>query len=204
MACTRIDVCRRDALNDQPNYGMWAGVWVDGDFAAKRHLLTLAVPAVPKPKPRPNIIATQTYSGLCAVQPRRRTRRVGSLLCGRLTPAAAELVTSRASGHCEIMAPACLYQQHAVFSRCESTRTQPADLSPADGLVVCRNCLELIEATDRRTARKLGYLTAAHTDPARVQVYWRQRHWMLLNHFGQLINCDPAPTRRGGHFPQSA
>ena len=48
--------------------------------------------------------------------PGRRTR-VGALLTTPPPAAIAAPITARASGHCEIMAPACTYQQAVIFSR---------------------------------------------------------------------------------------
>lgn len=185
LTCPVLDRCRHDALRQEPTYGVWAGVWIDGDFAAKRHLFTGTAAARPVSASTSEPTVVQHNSNIATLPTIRRPRRVGPLSCGVLAPAAAELITARASGHCEIMAPACLYQQHAIYSRHGST--PHPNQSPADGIAVCHNCLELIEATDRATARRLGYLAPARLDPARIEVYWRQQHWVLLDHFGQLL-----------------
>lgn len=195
LTCPILESCREDALREEPAYGTWAGVWIDGDFTTKRHLFT-----APAAAPLFSVSAMETavvqHDSVVTTLPTvRRPRRVGPLSCGVLAPAAAELITARASGHCEIMAPACLYQQHAIYSR-HGAKPHP-NQSPADGIAVCCNCLELIEATDRATARRLGYLATARLDPARIEVYWRQQHWVLLDHFGQLLGASlPHHPRR--------
>ncbi|WP_181005725.1 WhiB family transcriptional regulator, partial [Mycobacterium marinum] len=38
-SCSSLQVCAGSALRHRPSYGMWAGVWINGDFTAKQHLL---------------------------------------------------------------------------------------------------------------------------------------------------------------------
>ena len=39
LTCPNLLQCSQSALRTQPSYGMWAGVWIDGDFPNKKHLL---------------------------------------------------------------------------------------------------------------------------------------------------------------------
>lgn len=112
---------------------------------------------------------------------------VGPLTVNTFTDEAAALITARAYGHCEIMAPACLYQQHALISRRSMSLTRGLLASPVAGLAACANCIELIEHTEQQTAMHLGYIAAARLDLAAHPVYWRQQHWVRLDHFGSLI-----------------
>jgi hypothetical protein len=154
---------------------MWAGVWIDHDLPAKRHLL----------RPAAALRGTATSS--------RNSRRVGALLINELPPAAAAMVTARASGHCEILAPACLLVQHLIFTRRPQGTPLPPD-SPAAALAACANCAELIEHTDPATAARYGYITDTRQPITSWPVYWRQRRWVTLDHFGQLINLSSQPS----------
>jgi hypothetical protein len=110
LSCPRLDRCRRETLTENRTFGMWAGVWIDHDLPDKRHLL--------KPGPRLRSRPPPT--------PSRRTR-VGTLPVNELPPNAAAMVTARASGHCEILAPACLLHQQLIFTRRPQGAAQPPD-----------------------------------------------------------------------------
>ncbi|OLT84737.1 hypothetical protein BKG58_15865 [Mycobacteroides abscessus subsp. abscessus] len=150
---------------------MWAGVWIDHDFETKRHLLALMPPQALLPRP--------------AGPP--PTPLVSALPVMNITTEAAALVAARASGHCEILAPACLLRQQLIFNRRIDLGHDcaPAD-SPAEALAVCENCADLIEHTDIHTAQQLGYITTAQHPSPSAPMFWRQRHWLLLDHFGRL------------------
>lgn len=151
---------------------MWAGVWIDNDFDAKRHLLE----------------RQGRERRLPHMQVPAAARLVSVLPVHNIAGAAAALVAARASGHCEIMAPACLLRQQLIFTRRQDLDV-PAE-SPAEALAACENCADLIEHTDLHTALQLGYVTAAgHPSPI-APVFWRQRRWVLLDHFGHLQPLD--------------
>jgi hypothetical protein len=179
LSCPRLDRCRRETLTENRTFGMWAGVWIDNDLPDKRHLL--------QPTPR---LRSYPPPG-----PTRRTR-VGALAVNELPPNAAAMVTARASGHCEILAPACLLHQHLIFTRRPQGAGQPPD-SPAAALAACHNCAELIEQTDPDTALRYGYITDNRQPITSWPVYWRQRRWVLLSHFGQLIDHNDQPAATG-------
>jgi hypothetical protein len=117
--------------------------------------------------------------------PGRRTC-VGTLLTS--APAAiAVQITARASGHCEVMAPACTYQQALIFFRRRRAAESPRRFSsPADGIAACRNCVDLIEHTDIPTALDLGYLVDARTPTSVSAVLWRQHRWVYLDIRGRI------------------
>ena len=144
LNCPNLLQCSQSALRTQPSYGMWAGVWIDGDFPNKKHLLGAhARPAADAKTPdRQPITPPDTPSGRHG-RPGRRIR-VGKLLTTSPRPAIAAQITARASGHCEIMAPACTYSQAAIFSRRRRANPRPL-ASPADAIAACHNCIELIE-----------------------------------------------------------
>lgn len=176
LSCPRLALCRTQTLEDTPQHGMWAGVWIDNDFPAKRPLLQ-----------RPGRVHRLPHLSAPDCAP-----LVSALPVLNITAAASALVTARASGHCEIMAPACLLRQQLIFNR-RGDLHAPAD-SPAEALAACENCADLIEHTDVHTALQLGYITsAAHPCPT-APVFWRQHRWVLLDHFGHLQSLAGART----------
>lgn len=179
LSCPRLQRCRTETLTEKRTFGMWAKVWIDHDLPAKRHLLQPATSLPNTATPR-----------------RRRTPRVGALPVNQLPPNAAAMVTARASGHCEILAPACLLVQHLIFTRRPQGSPLPPD-SPAAALAACTNCAELIEQTDPATAARYGYITTTRQPITSWPVYWRQRRWVTLGHFGQLIDLPSNPSTSG-------
>ncbi|WP_074243415.1 WhiB family transcriptional regulator [Mycobacteroides abscessus] len=182
LSCPRLALCRNQTLDDQPQHGMWAGVWIDGDFAAKSHLLR-----PPASHPRLPARTAPSAASLVSVLP-----------IMNVTASAAALVAVRASGHCEIMAPACLLRQQLIFTRRHDLGSAVSADSPAEAIAACENCADLIEHTDLHTALQLGYITSAeHPSPA-APVFWRQHRWVLLDHFGHLqpLTAAPAPLAR--------
>jgi hypothetical protein len=139
LSCPRLDRYRRETLSEKRTFGMWAGVWIDNDLAAKRHLL----------QPTPRLRS-------CAPPRPRRQTHVGPLPVNDLSPTALAMVTARASGHCEILAPACLLDQQLILTRRAQGAATPPD-SPASGLAACHKCAELIEQTDPHTALRLHH-----------------------------------------------
>ncbi|WP_193604283.1 WhiB family transcriptional regulator [Mycobacteroides abscessus] len=182
LSCPRLALCRRQTLDDQPQHGMWAGVWIDGDFRAKSHLLL--------PPPTHHRLPVRTAPVAAAL--------VSALPILNITPTAAALVAARASGHCEIMAPACLLRQQLIFTRRHDLGFERTADSPAEALAACENCADLIEHTDLHTALQLGYITSAEHPSGATPVFWRQHRWVLLDHFGHLqpLTATPAPLAR--------
>jgi hypothetical protein len=96
----------------------------------------------------------------------------------------AALITARSSGHCEVMAPGCTYQQHGIFSRRRRTGTPLG--SPADAIAACRNCVDLIEHTDLPTALDLGYVVDARSATSTTAMLWRHHRWSYFDTLGRL------------------
>lgn len=195
LQCPRRRDCAGSTLRSKPSYGMWAGIWINDDFASKQHLLLLDPPA-------PSVIEPTTHAA-DAPAPMTRARRprgtrrirVGSLLPATPPPAIAALITARASGHCEIMAPACTYQQAAIFSRRRRSVTLRDLASPADGIAACGNCIDLIEHTDIPTALDLGYLVDPRCTTSTTAMLWRQHRWVYLDTRGHIHDVNnPALT----------
>ncbi len=182
LSCPRLTLCRTQTLDDQPQHGMWAGVWIDNDFDAKSHLLH-----PPTEAPRLPSRTAPAPASLVSVLP-----------VLNVTAAAAALVAARASGHCEIMAPACLFRQQLIFTRRYDLGAGTAADSPAEALAACGNCADLIEHTDLHTALQLGYITTVEHPSPGAPVFWRQHRWVLLDHFGHLqpLTAAPMPLAR--------
>lgn len=124
--------------------------------------------------------------------PARRTC-VGTLLTAAPAPVAAQ-ITARASGHCEVMAPACTYQQTVIFlRRRRAAESHRRFTSPADGIAACRNCVDLIEHTDIPTALDLGYLVDPRTPTSVSPVLWRQHRWVYLDIRGRIHDAATSP-----------
>jgi hypothetical protein len=195
LQCPQRRDCARSTLRSKPTYGMWAGIWINDDFTSKQHLLLLDPPIPPVTEPTEH--ATDTPAPVTRAPRPSGTRRirVGTLLPVTPPPAIAALITARASGHCEIMAPACTYQQAAIFSRRRRSVTLRDLASPADGIAACHNCIDLIEHTDIPTAMDLGYLVDPRCTTSTTTMLWRQHRWVYLDTRGHIHDInDPALT----------
>lgn len=175
----RLHRCRAETLRENRTFGMWAGVWLDHDLPTKRHLL--------QPDTRLRSITAPAHT---------HTTRVGSLAINQLSSTAAAMVTARASRHCQILGPACLLHQELIFTRQNHAAATPIG-SPAPGLAACHNCAELIEQTQPNAALQYGYITTSRHPMTSWPVYRRQRRWVVLKHFGQLINLPSDPPASG-------
>ena len=173
---------------------MWAGVWINSDFDNKQHLLVGHAQPTPSRKPDEHQAITQA-AVTTGRQPRCGRRiRVGKLLIASPPPAIAAQITARASGNCEIMAPACTYQQAAIFSRRRRATRRPLG-SPADAIAACRNCIDLIEHTDIPTALDLGYIVDPRSTTSTTAMLWRQHRWVYLDTRGRIHDTgDPSLT----------
>ncbi|KMV22051.1 hypothetical protein ACT16_13045 [Mycobacterium heckeshornense] len=161
---------------------MWAGVCIDHDFPTKRRQLT--TPHNPR-----GLRTKRGRPGPSAA--------VQTLLVNQASPAAAALITARASAHCEILAPACHLTQQLIFTRRHHSLPTAQVSSPADRIAACEHCTELIEHTHIATTINLRYITTDHHSNATRPVYWRQQRWITLDHFGHLANQhQPATTAR--------
>lgn len=190
LACPSLLACSQSALRREPSYGMWAGVWIDGDFPTKRHLLGLATrpPADTKPLAHQPVTPSAAPVIRHALRPGRHVR-VKRLLITSPAPVIAERITARASGHCEIMAPACTYEQAVIFSRRRRQHPRPLG-SPADAIAACRNCIDLIEHTDIPTALDLGYNVDPRSTTSTTAMLWRQHRWVFPDTHGRLHDTN--------------
>lgn len=191
-SCPSLASCAAAALHNQPTHGMWAGIWIDGDFADNQRLLTLIAAGL-SPTPAPEPTAPQVVSP--TPHPPHRCgsrRRVGTLATATAEPAVAALITARSSGHCEVMAPGCTYQQATIFLRRRRGATTSL-CSPADAIAACLNCVDLIEHTDLPTALDLGYVVDPRSCTSTTAMLWRHHRWSYLDTRGRLRPSD-GPT----------
>lgn len=192
LQCPQRSDCARSTLQNKPSYGMWAGIWINNDFTSKQHLLLLDPPPPPAraAEPAEHADPAPVQKTRARVPRRARRLRVGRLLLASPPPATAALISARASAHCEIMAPACTYQQAAIFSRRRRNNTARDLTSPADGIAACHNCIDLIEHTDIPTAMDLGYLVDPRGTTSTTAVLWRQHRWVYLDTRGHLHDVN--------------
>lgn len=182
LSCPGLGDCATAARRDRPDYGTWAGIWINGDFTAKQHLLGSRNPA---PQPQPLVPQPPSVTPPRPVPDRARPSRVGRLCTTAPPPPVAALITARATGHCEIIAPGCTHQQAAIFARRRATPPTPLG-SPADYLAACHNCIDLIEHTATPTALDLGYIVDRRSCTSTVALLWRQHRWVYLDTRGRL------------------
>lgn len=192
LRCPQLSDCAAAALRNRPNYGMWAGVWIDGDLEDKQHLLgrntaaaSSATTATPQDPAGPSPHAPTAPPSARPRSRRQLVRRLHTQPPGVQIPA---LITARASGHCEIFATGCTYQQSAIFLRRHRPRGTTLG-SPADAIAACSNCIDMIEDTEVSTALDLGYLVDPRSPASRAPMLWRQHHWVYLDTRGNLCAC---------------
>jgi Transcription factor WhiB len=190
LRCPARQWCAGEALVVRPVFGMWAGIWIDRNFADVAHYLHAIAETAPAATPPPQT-ATVTAVPVCV--PAAPQRRVAIRVSADRTSVAA-LITARSSGHCEIMAPNCLLDSDGVCSRIR--RRSPSELrDPTAGYVACRRCRSVVTNMHRQLAHRLGYLVDARRDPAGVPFYWRLSRWMMLDSGGSAV---PAPDSLNG------
>lgn len=188
-ACPNLVLCSQSALSNRPTYGMWAGVWINDDFSAQQDVLAArAHLSAAEPADGPPDTPHEPTPSPPPIPPARRTR-VGKLLTAPPPAAISAQITARASGNCEIMAPACTYAQRAIFSR-RRRAVITAFITPADALAACLNCIDLIEHTDIPTALDLGYLVDPRSCMSTTAVLWRQHRWVHLDTRGRIHDVD--------------
>jgi hypothetical protein len=178
LACPARAWCAREALSAKASWGMWAGIWIDGNLADAAHYLRVIAedrPSATAPPPatvhriepprQPVVIARPANHGVAAV------------------------ITARSSGHCEILAPGCRLSLDTIACRLDSS-DEPADA--AAGYAVCRNCRAAVTRMEPQLRRRLGYTVDSPAATATVPFYWRQSHWMRLDPAGAAAPCPPA------------
>jgi Transcription factor WhiB len=191
LGCPARRWCAGQALRERPSWGLWAGVWIDGDIDKVADYLT-AIATAPTPAPTPRDadirptplplrprVVPPPWSGGVRVGPRG----------GRTSVRAALL--ARSSGHCEIMVAGCGLSADLVGSRVGSLSTAEPD-SPALAYVSCGCCAEALTGVDPRMARRLGYAGLTRVDAAVRPFLWRQARWVRFDMAGGMHEATAA------------
>jgi hypothetical protein len=172
LACPARSWCARQALGDHASWGMWAGIWIDGNLADIAPYLQAIAEAAP-PNPPPPV----TNAHRIEAPPRSPVIRPPA------THTVMATITARSSGHCEIMAPDCRLGLDAIASRIRGRCWQELP-DAAAGYAVCRTCQAVVTRMESRMSYQLGYIVDGPADAAAVPFYWRQNRWMLLDSAG--------------------
>lgn len=185
LGCPFRRWCAREALKWEPDWGMWAAVWINGDFDAVAHFFTAIATDTPLPRAhavdmtnvpdRPSPIPIPgSPTGVSCGPPARSTPKV--------------LVLARASGHCEIMSAGCTLSADTISSRLEDQASGDASTLFA----VCRQCANTLEQLDAHMAARVGYRVANSQVARAFPFLWRQTHRVLLGRDGSMRRVEDA------------
>jgi hypothetical protein len=178
LACPARSWCARQALRNRASWGMWAGIWIDGNHAeVARYLHAIAQPAPPRTPP----LATNTQ---CI-----EGARPSPVIPPPAKHTVAAVITARSSGHCEIMTPDCLLGLEVIASRLRGRCWQELP-DAAAGYAVCRSCQAAVGRMEPRLSYQLGYLVDNPANAATVPFYWRQSRWLRLDSAGGAAPCS--------------
>ena len=185
LACPARSWCARQALSDRAPWGMWAGIWIEGNLADAAPYLRAIADAAP-PAPPPPTAPASAANAQCIEAPRRPP-----VIQPPAKHAVAAVITARSSGHCEIMAPDCGLGLEAIASRIRGRCSQELP-DAAAGYAVCRSCQAAVARVEPRLSHQLGYLVDSPATAATAPFYWRQSRWMLLDSAGGAAPCSLA------------
>lgn len=176
LACPVRGWCAREALRTKASWGMWAGIWIDGEHRVAIDYLTSVATAPPPP------VALH--------------QQVGTLNCPApqqpYAPAApSALIRARASGHCEIMLDGCCYTGDVLLSRTTGD-PDPDPSTAAHGFLACAPCRSRLDQPARIATLELGYRAHSPADMYSTPFYWRQTRWAILDPGGQLQTAPHA------------
>lgn len=181
LQCPARRWCAQQALKHRASWGMWAGIWIDGELGDVAHHLR-AIAAAPAVPPQLHTVAPPGSQVLAAPPPRSRR---GDNAWVRAA------VTARSSGHCEILAPGCRYTNDRIASRVTGQAAHDADAA-SQLYIVCGACEMTLEQLEPAIACRLGYRIDTAQLPGRVPFYWRQHRWVLLDPSGRLRDAELA------------
>jgi hypothetical protein len=183
LACPVRSWCARQALREHASWGMWAGIWIDGNLADLAH--QLQVIAENKPPTTPPL-TTNLKPPNCIDAP-----SPPPVIRPPAKHTIAAVITARSSGHCEIMAPDCRLGLEAIASRIRG-RCRHELRDAADGYAVCRTCQSAVTRMEARLSHQLGYIVDSAASAATIPFYWRQSRWMRLDSAGGAAPCSLA------------
>ncbi|ULN44696.1 WhiB family transcriptional regulator (plasmid) [Mycolicibacterium crocinum] len=180
LACPVRGWCAREALRTRASWGMWAGVWIDGQHRDAIGYLRSVAAAPPTP-----VVLHRPNGMVDKVAPQRRYASA--------SPQA--LIAARSSGHCEVMLDGCRYSGDVLLSRV--TGCPDPDLpTAAHGFLACPPCQSRLEQPARIAVRELGYRLHSPTEALTAPFYWRQSGWAILDPGGQRHASIGARHRR--------
>jgi hypothetical protein len=180
LACPARAWCAREALRSKASWGLWAGVWIDGDHSAAIGYLRDVADAPPAPLPLR--VARSAPNAAAPQHPYAHA------------PAAA-LITARASGHCEVMLDGCRYTGDVLLSRITG-RPDPDSPTAAHGFLACDPCRSRLEQPGRIATLELGYRLHSPTEVYTTAFFWRQSRWAILDPGGRLHEPTVARSNR--------
>lgn len=186
LSCPVRTWCAQQALTWQACWGMWAGVWIDGqhsDAVPYLHAIAAGIPAPHQPRPEPPSAVTSPQP-----TPPVPLHRPPAAVRPRSTAA---IVLARSCGHCEVLTEQCRYTFDRLVSRWRGRR-HTENPSPAEVFAACTVCAELVAGLQPQLAAKAGYILDAGRDPATVPMRWRGTRWVLLGHDGWLTELTRA------------
>lgn len=170
---------------------MWAGIWIDGRFAAAAPLLRAitedgpASPCVPaRTTPPPRTLAPPP-AGLPHSSP------TGVHHTGKEEFPPRALIFARSEGYCEVMATDCRLVAQAIVPRVPNHGGGDASMQFA----VCQECAITLRRMDYQLVQRLGYRVENAASAASTPFFWRQQHRVLLDAGGGLHSAA-APQRK--------
>jgi hypothetical protein len=169
----------------QASWGLWAGIWIDGQLSPVAPLLRAIAAESARPHDIPDTVtvtaAPPTVDDRPLPLPRRRpTRRPDSV---RAT------VLARCSGHCEVMSGGCRFSADVHLSR--DPRRDPTHMASAAGVfAACRRCAETVDAR-RDDAARLGWRVEHPGQVHQAPFFWRSARWVRFDARGLVRDVEP-------------
>jgi len=186
LICPARRGCAREALRANATWGMWAGIWIDGDAEpVARYLRAIAADWPPRPRSVERVALSAPVPHDPAPLPRRPP------ITGR---AVATVVAARASGHCEVMADGCKLTASRQLSRIADRTVHDAS-SAAEVFCACCSCADAISSSTGLT-RGCGYVVQSAGAAARIPFHWRGARWVLLGTGGELVEASERAVTR--------
>ena len=167
LACPARRWCAGEALRCKPIVGMWAGIWIDGQFDRVARYLRAIVADVPlRQAPTVPSEAADTPPLFAQASTNNEAPPAVTTAPARTWPTPDSVraaVAARSSGHCELMAPGCHYTAATIISRLAGPG---ATLPECASLVfeACRSCAITLSRCDPAIARRGGYVIGGAQD----------------------------------------
>jgi hypothetical protein len=179
LVCPVRAWCAGEALAWRADWGMWAGVWIDGrHHDAAPYLSAIAKgDGTPTDWRSPMVDTTKNRPS-----PPAPLRRPPATSPSRSVSAA---LLARSSGHCEVFAQGCRYTFDRLVNRCPAV-APIENPCPAMLFAACSACAAIVSRLEPQLATRSGYLVAPGRDPASVPFLWRGSRWVLLDREGWL------------------